>query len=294
MNPRTRTNRMNLRPILPIAIAAILAVAVGSLYFYKGIYIAPPSEFDFNVSIPLTKPHSFTDAYTSGEGLVLLDKSHDNNFEESEVAALLQRIIVRGQEIKPFSNASRMGEQLRKAVAFVVISPRKEFSAEENTMIGNFVAKGGKLLLIADPEREQVINSLALSLGIFFEENYLYNLQENDGNFRYIQIDNFAENQLTQKLSKITLYVACPVFPAENGIVFTDSNTFSSGTPLVKGFTPIIMKNTALAICDQTFFMEPYNSFTDNNQLISNIADWLMSTPPENNATENNQTKDND
>ena len=59
----------------------------------------------------------------------------------------------------------------------------------------------------------------------------------------------------------------------------TDKNTFSSSDEAKTGFTPIALKNSILAVCDITFFNQPYNTINNNNQLISNIADFL--TKPE-------------
>jgi len=45
-----------------------------------------------------------------------------------------------------------------------------------------------------------------------------------------------------------------------------------------KRLSPIALaqESKVLAIYDLTFMIELYNGILDNNQLISNIADWLM------------------
>ncbi len=61
---------------------------------------------------------------------------------------------------------------------------------------------------------------------------------------------------------------------------FTDENTFSSLIESRKRLSPIASSTDTrvLALYDLTFMTEPYNGILDNNQLIANIADWLIPT----------------
>lgn len=45
-----------------------------------------------------------------------------------------------------------------------------------------------------------------------------------------------------------------------------------------KRLSPIALaqESKVLAVYDLTFMTEPYNGTLDNNQLIANIAEWLM------------------
>lgn len=170
-------------------------------------------------------------------------------------------------------------EELKPADVFIVISPALEFSKEEMKTIDEFM-KNGKLLLIADPTRLSEINSISLTFGVLFESDYLYNMKENEINYRNIFLSEFKENGLTKGLKKIALYTAGSISSAESGIVFIDENTFSSVIESRKRLSPIALAQDAkvLAIHDLTFMTEPYNGILDNNQLISNVADWLMPT----------------
>jgi hypothetical protein len=161
--------------------------------------------------------------------------------------------------------------------AFIIVSPQKEFSDEEKETIDEFVQSGGKLLLIADPTRQDNMNDISLEFGLIFEPDYLYNLRENDINYRNIFITEFKENEITKNLEKIALYVTGSISSADEGIAFVDQNTFSSLIESRKQLSPIALteENKVLGIYDLTFMTEPYNGTLDNNQLIANIADWL-------------------
>ncbi len=162
-------------------------------------------------------------------------------------------------------------------IAFIIASPQAEFSRDEKETVKEFVDNGGKLLLIDDPTRESKINSISIEFGVIFEPDYLYNLKENDINYRNIFISEFEDNEITAQLKKIVLYTAGSISSADGGIAFADQNTFSSLIESRERLSPIALDEEAiiLAIHDLTFMTEPYNGAFDNNQLIANIAAWL-------------------
>ena len=261
-----------------ILIFIIIAILVKSLFFYRGIYFAPKKALH-DMGILSTEPETkkFIDTFEKTKGSVLIDKSHENNFETNEIDTLISRISLRNNKIELLENANELQNKLRSANSFVIILPKKEFSKEEVDLIKDFSNKNGKLLLVGDPERKSNINSIANKFNIIFLEDYLYNLKENDGNFKFIFLKDFSKNEITKKLNKIALYTSCPILPLEKGIAFTDENTYASSLEKNK-FTPSVFLNSTLALCDLTFLNQPFNSAFDNNQFISNIADFLTKT----------------
>ncbi len=184
-----------------------------------------------------------------------------------------------GVEAEPLSEEEDMEEELPVPDAFIVVCPQKEFSKEDKETVDEFVSGDGKLLLIADPTRYGKTNSLSLDFGLLFEPDYLYNMKDNEINYRNIFVTDFKENDITKELGKIALYTAGSISSAESGIAFVDENTFSSVVETRKRLSPITLaqESRVLAIYDLTFMTEPHNGILDNNQLISNVADWLMS-----------------
>jgi len=265
--------------VLFFIILIVLTVVIKSLFFYQGIYFAPKKGVhDLDVSIESIIPE-FKDTFEKTKGTVLFDLSHENDFDNEEIDVLISRIIDRGNKIEFLTDAKNLDSKLRKANSFVVILPEEKYSEKEMNLIREFTDKKGKLLLISDPDRENEINSIANEFNIIFSRDYLYNQKENDGNFKFVFLEEFKKNDITKKLNKITLYTSCPILPFENGIVVTDKNTFSSSDEAKTGFAPIAFKNSILGVCDITFFNQPYNTINNNNQLVSNIADFL--TKPE-------------
>ena len=187
------------------------------------------------------------------------------------------------QEEEPLGKEEEEEEEPTVPGVFVIVSPQAEFTKEEKETIVEFVDNGGKLLLIADPTRHGNINNISLEFGLIFEPDYLYNMKENEINYRNIFITDFKENEITKNLERIAVYVAGSISSADGGIAFVDQNTFSSLIGSRKLLSPIAFTQEAkvLAIYDLTFMTEPYNGTLDNNQLIANIADWLASPAEE-------------
>jgi len=273
-------NRNNIKTIiLFFALIIILTVVIKSVFFYQGIYLAPKKNIhDLDVSIKSITP-GFTDTFEKTKGTVLFDLAHENNFNKEEIDVLISRINARGNKVEFLTNRNKLDSKLRQANSFVIILPEESFTEKELALIKDFTDRNGKLLLISDPDRINEINSVANNFNIIFSQDYLFNQKENDGNFKFIFLKEFKQNEITNKLRKIALYTSCPIIPLENGIAFTDKNTFSSSEQTITGFTPIVLQNSVLAVCDITFFDRPFNTVQNNNQLISNIADYL--TKPE-------------
>ncbi len=209
----------------------------------------------------------------------------EKNEENKEAADQDEEVLdneKEGEEEAPLDEEKEGDEEEEEELpdAFIVVCPQLEFSKEEREAVDEFVNNGGKLLLIADPTRSNQMNHLSLDSGLIFEPDYLYNMKENDMNYRNIFVTEFKENEITKHLEKIALYTAGSITSAESGIAFVDQNTFSSLIETRQRLSPIALaqESKVLAIYDLTFITEPHNGVFNNNQLIANIADWLV--PP--------------
>jgi len=249
------------------------------LFFYRGIYIPLPLiEPDYlNINVNISIPIETNDSFSHGSGKVLIDLSHGNKFTADDLNLLFSRIIARGYDIEYLRDSTNLKKNLSFSTSFVEISPASAFSKEEVESVKEFTEGGGRLLMLSEPINRNEINSLASEFGILFWNDYLYNLKENDGNFRYIYLKEFSENNITRGLHKIVFYTSSSVFGP--GIIFTDNNTYSSskGEKGRYSVAALTENSNILAIGDVTFLYEPYNVM-DNNRLIYNIADFLA--PP--------------
>ena len=285
--------------LLALALLPIFAVATfaaGYFFFYQGSYDPPPS-----VNIPfeqITSPAVAPVAATASsvtqvqEGLVLVDGLHLNSFTESEISTLISMVANRGYDVEVIDISSTvegqtrlqmLEQRLRRATSFAVMLPQTPYSEEEIDLVQRFVDKGGKLLLVSDPTRPNRINALAKRFGVEFQPDYLYNTVEYDLNFRHIFVRDFQPAPLTSGLDTIVLYVAGSIRSSGPGIGVSDTNTKSSLGEAAESFYPIALGSTSnvLAVADFTFVVPPYNSLLSNQQLLSNVADYLTDSQRE-------------
>ena len=285
--------------LLTIALIPLFAAATFVavfFFFYRGSYEPPPL-----VDIPyeeLTSPGAPSGtAADSGiarvsNGLMVIDALHSNFYAERELVSLTSWVANRGYEVEFVRGSSRLPieeklllleEKLRGADSFLVILPRVRYEEEEVELVEQFVEKGGKLVLISDPTRTNLINTLGTRFGIEFQPDYLYNTVEYDHNFRHIYVRDFQPDPLTSALDTIALFIAGSLRTSGSGVAITDVNTRSSLLEGASEFYPIAFGSSrnVLAVADFTFMVPPYNALLDNDRLLSNVADYLTDSQRE-------------
>ena len=285
---------------LLILLAVVVVVVLGrAAYFHAGVYNPPSLESALpeesakpiapSVKSPETKSTSEAAAEaeatseTGGESAtIVVDVAHDNLFGFEEISPLASELARRDARVK-FFRRDELGETLHNADSFIIICPVELFSADELDAVAEFVDDGGKLLLIGEPTRLSEIGRVALEFGLVFEPGYLYNLQENEINFRNVFIRDFAKHQVTNGVEEMVFYTAGSLGPAERGLAFADEDTFSSVVETRTRLSPVALSSagSVLGIYDFTFMTEPHNGILDNRLFVSNLAEWLVAIADE-------------
>jgi hypothetical protein len=247
------------------------------------------------VAEPALAAQAFEDRPTAGKpGTVLVDLAHENRVQMAELSVLQARLADRGQRLEPLADAADLGEGLRYARALIVASPGAAWKTDEIEQVVRFVAKGGRLLLVTDPSRYQVlydewgdfaaldadvahINSLATRFGLVFQADYLYNTLDNEGNYRNIRLTDFTPHALTEGLEQVVLLGTHSIVAQEGALVWTGGETRSSSSERAGPLTvaALAADGQVLGLGDLSFLLEPYNTLYDNDRLIANIADLL-------------------
>ena len=213
------------------------------------------------------------------KGNVLIDAAHKNAFNPDELNYLIAQIVVRDFTISFLDEQDALKDQLTNSSSFIVISPTEAFSREDIDLIRNFTQNGGRLLVISDPTRGPTapINLLASEFGVAFSRGFLWNIEENYGNYRDIILDNFTTNSITEGVKRIVLFTAGHIFSMDGAIAFTSSTTSSTEAVGTRSFTPMVLTadSTVLAIADRSFLTGPFSEVEDNEILIGNIAEFL-------------------
>ncbi|MDA1330534.1 MAG: hypothetical protein O3B43_05665 [Chloroflexi bacterium] len=167
-------SRKQLYYLIPLA-AFLLAFVGRTLFYYRGIYIAPNIPVsEVNPVQILSEPQQAVPVVADGDKVVLIDNSHLNKFSDEEMTTLFGRITAAGGRVEvilPLHDAE-LEERLRGAVAFVVLANQEFYEQDELILLENFVRNGGRLLIVGDPTRitfTHAINSLSGHFGIILK-----------------------------------------------------------------------------------------------------------------------------
>lgn len=291
-----------LKKAIIILLALVLLIAplvVRWLTYYEGTFVpgkvARPDLAGIDEPLPEIRP--FADvAVSENRGTVLVDLAHGNRVQMAELSVLQARLAARGHRLQPVFDVEDLAEQLQHAQALIIISPGFDWFPEEIQSVERFVEKGGRLLLVTDPSRFEVlydewgyyigldadvphINDLASRFGFVFQDDYLYNTVENEGNFRNIILTGFADEPLVQGLGQLVFFAAHSISSDEPALLAAGGETRSSTSERAGELTVGLLAagGDVLALGDLTFLTEPHNAVRDNDQFIANIADFLAS-----------------
>ena len=287
------------RTLIILLIALSLPIIARIAFHYRGTYsptpVARPAIADITIPTP-PQVVEFVDAFETSESVIVFDMAHDNNFKEEELTVLLGRLSARGTQPEYLTLGDSLARKLRRAQGFVIISPRLAFTDAEVREIHHFVQTGGKLLLITDPTRFEVVydplgmpterksdvavmNMLSASFGLVFEDDFIYNMAHNSGTFRDVLLTEFADTPLTQGLTEVVFFAAHSISTSGTPIITAGPETLSSLTEKQGGLVvaALTADDRVLGISDFTFLTEPYRSVGNNDQLVSNIAQFLVS-----------------
>ncbi len=279
--------------LLLFGAALAAAFLARTLYYYPGPlqtggrlrspFYRPPQVIESTPVAIESLAGSNESAPAAGGGagrLVLIDSSHDNAFGESELAGFTARLTSAGAAVRLID--SDLPAALAEADTLLVIAPSITYQADEIQAVSDFVAKGGRLILVGEPTRLtgiDAINSLAGAFGIIYDDAYLYNLIANDGGFRNVLFTEFGASPLTRGLDTVTFQTAHALrAEPEAGLIFGDENTASSRSEQPGGqiAAALTAEGRVLALSDFTFFTSPYNTFADNPRLLDNIATFAL------------------
>ena len=278
--------------LFPLLVALVIFVAA-FFYFNRGSAYAPPPSPDFpfetlTETTTIIGPSNFVDQPQPavGRGLVAIDATHRNGFREVELTTLVSRVNARGYNTRflgdfrpndPETALARLEEELPGADSLIIFGPRNPYTPAEVAVVQRFIDQGGRVLLMADPTRSHETNSVAAPLGLEFQPDYLFNQRDYDINFQHIFIREFQPDPVTVGLNEIVLYTAGSIKTSGSRLGFPSPETQSSLLASTLGTAPLVAGDdrNVLGLYDLTFLIPPHNSFADNDQLVSNLADFL-------------------
>ncbi len=276
-------------------ICLALPILLRGLWFYQGFYLPFPSVKEpdygnFSIPQPVLSTQPVVEAKTANQKIsVLFDLAHTNRFEMAEIEILSNSLLSSGIGIQTDIDGKDLQSKLQNADAYVVIAPTISFSKENIQTLKDYISRGGRLLIVADPTRTNhndyydmeasilIVNQILEPYGIAFNANYIYSITHNEGNYRNIYALPATQNALTKNIKKIVFYGAHSISGNLVPLIKGDDSTLSSSTD--KGgelnVAATSFNGNVLVLGDMGFFVSPYDQVVDNYQFVLNIAEFL-------------------
>jgi hypothetical protein len=236
-------------------------------------------------------------------GAVWVDLAHFPGLDPSQFDTLAAALAARGvglrfwvsrvdvSTIETFEDFPDQSEDLAPllldASGLVVVSPYFLWTPAEIALVEKFVADGGHLLLISDPDvlGDTIwnINSLGEPFGVVFNDDYLYDLSQNDGNYTHFFQGEFLDQAAKLGGSTVAFYgarsISGPVISQARSADTTLSSLrsgFTRFTTLAIGGQQINgTAGNVLAMGDFDVLTEPYVARNDNRVMLEFVADFL-------------------
>ena len=199
------------------------------------------------------------------------------------------------KEITDFPDMSAdLARQLGDASGLVVISPLFLYTPAEIAVVERFVADGGRLLMISDPDVESDsasdTNQLAASFNVIFNQDYLYDTNANDENFTYFFQGEFLDQAADLAGSRIAFYGGRSIGGAVETLVRSADTTLSSLRNGLTSFNTVVLGGSpansssghVLAMSDFDVLTDPYVARHDNRRMLQFVADFLAGAERDN------------
>lgn len=281
---------------LGVALVVVLASAISSF-----VVTAPPQrdalelpEYDRqSVGVePLQAVGSVEvdPAVGTGSGVVVVDDEHGNSVDRAEVGPLVRALALVGHDVVYFEDGT-FEEALDGASAYVVVDPSSEYDSGELAVLQRFTDRGGHLLIVGEPDRRQVsatlfgatvstdesaVTTVAAQYGIGFGTQYLYDLEENDGNYRHVVATPVGDG--FDGTERVTLYTATTV-DSQRGtpVLRTVPTTRLSNSDEQRSYTVALVDGNVMAVADASFFTAGRHNVADNERFVASMVEFLVS-----------------
>lgn len=232
------------------------------------------------------------DADASGT-TVLVDAGHGSAPSREQLAPLATTLVENGATVRFYTGQrAPLNASLREADAFVTFGAERGYTDAELAGIEAFTDAGGRVLVLDDPARQSVggllltrpsqsgletpLAPLANQYGLAFEGGYLYNMHEYDTNYRNVYATPAGDSALTEGVDRLVLHESVPVAGGQPFVTTTDRTTLSA-TREQAAYAVAARSGNVVAVGDTALFGQEYLRRADNEVLVGNLLDFLVS-----------------
>lgn len=231
------------------------------------------------------------DAPAGEGGTVVVDTTHSNRVDESDLQPLVRELLRLNYTVE-FSDESNLTKALDGAVALIVVDPGRGYSAEETDRIRNFTESGGRLLVLAEPDRrsllrgpftiqlttvESELGQLGRAYNVTVDSRYLYNQRVNDGNYRHV-VGRPAGGIGAESL---TFYTAAALHShSAEPVVVAARGTRMARTDAPGDYALAVRQEGAMFVGDTDFVTPDRNAVADNEAFVAHLVRFLAEGEP--------------
>ncbi|MEZ3117585.1 hypothetical protein RYH80_16840 [Halobaculum sp. MBLA0147] len=233
---------------------------------------------------------------------IVFDVGHENDVERSEIAPLVDTLVANGHTVRFFDPRADprvdLNTSLSKADAFVTVNPRSRFSASQRRGLRNFTDNGGRMMVMMDPtstggvggilgaafgfggasQASSSATGVTSEYGVSTGPSELFNISADGRHYSRIATTG-AGGALGEGVDRVVMDDAVPVAVGGDatvavrtaGEVTIESNRRS-------GRYPVAATNGNVSVIGDATFLQPDDAYVaDNEVLIGNVADYLVS-----------------
>jgi len=219
---------------------------------------------------------------------VVIDQAHNNSVTADQIGPFVTALVEAGHDVRFYTDRTArnqtLDETLTEADAFVVVAPEDQYNESERERVVRFTEDGGRVLLVNEPARQTPngstpatpMTTLAGAFGLGFESGYLYDLQQYDTNYKAVYATPAESSPLTQEVERVTMATARPVVGGSAELTTRESTALST-TRRQSTYTVLAREDTVVALGDRSLLGPDYAYTADNEVLLGNLADFLVS-----------------
>jgi hypothetical protein len=228
---------------------------------------------------------------------VLVDVGHRNGVSKTQLEPMLSTLVENGHQIRFYRGQRQsLNESLRSADAFIVASPQQRFTSDELAGVAAFTDAGGRVLVMGGPPSIQASGGLLFGLGSFeptgprttglastygiaYGSGYLYNMQENDNNYKSIYAEPASNGGLADGVDRVVVRDAVPVRTGSGTPVLVGADGTHLSTTRESGQYAVVARSQGgnVTAVGDTGIVTRENAYdADNEVLIGNLADFLV------------------